>query len=266
VGVEWVVMRLMTFAVLAVIVRALVRARLLPANRPARFRGRGAVVCLGASTVQGNVSYDWVASLARRLPALSFVNAGINGETSAQVLARVPSVVACQPSHVIVMVGANDLFAIRGSRLAGGRRTTLDDYRSNLTAIARSFPGARVALMSVQPLGERMDAPENVAMDRVNEVVRTVAAAEGVAYLPFNERMKSLISDGDRPFRDSPLPVLLAMVLRLGLGVSLDRIGRWQGYRAHSEGLHLASPAGTLAADLVEEFLRLRGGGHDHAG
>jgi hypothetical protein len=30
------------------------------------------------------------------------------------------------------------------------------------------------------------------------------------------------------------------------------------GYRAHTEGLHLASPAGLLAADLVEEFLAAR--------
>jgi hypothetical protein len=27
------------------------------------------------------------------------------------------------------------------------------------------------------------------------------------------------------------------------------------GFRAHTEGLHLASPAGLLAADLVEEHL-----------
>jgi hypothetical protein len=44
-------------------------------------------------------------------------------------------------------------------------------------------------------------------------------------------------------------------VLRLGLGVGLDRIGQWNGFRGHTEGLHLASPAGLLAADLVEKHL-----------
>ena len=249
-------MRLMLLALLGVVGRALVRARRPPANRPARFGGRGPVVCLGASTVQGNVSYNFVDELARRLPERDFVNAGINGETSAQVLSRVPEVVACGPTDVIVMVGANDLFAIRGSRMAAGRRTTFEEYRNNLTEIVRGLRPARVALLSVQPLGERLDSPENVDMDRLNAVVRSVAEAEGVAYLPFNERMKDLVGAGSRAFADSPVRVLLAIVLRLGLGVSLDHIGRVNGFRAHTEGLHLASPAGLLAADLVEEFLR----------
>jgi acyl-CoA thioesterase I len=183
----------MSLTALGVIVRALVRGRRLPANRPATFQGRGAVVCLDASTVQGNVSFDFVTELARRLPDRTFVNAGINGETSSQVLARVPEVVACQPTDVIVMVGANDLFAIRGSRLAGVRHTTFDEYRTNLTAIMHALRPARVAMLSIQPLGERLYSPVNRDMDRLNEIVRTVAATEGAAYLPFNERMKSLL-------------------------------------------------------------------------
>jgi acyl-CoA thioesterase I len=251
-------MRLMlsvVVGVLGLVGRALLRARRPPANRPARFTGHDAVVCLGASTVQGNVSFNFVDELARRLPDRAFVNAGINGETSGQVLSRVPEVVACQPTDVVVMVGANDLSAIRGSRMAGGRRTTFDEYRANLTAIVRGLAPARVALMSIQPLGERLDSSENQDMDRLNAVVRAVASAEGVTYLPFNERMKDLVRGGNRAFVDSPLPVLLAIVLRLGLGVGLDHIGRLNGFRAHTEGMHLASPAGLLAADLVEEFL-----------
>jgi hypothetical protein len=73
--------------------------------------------------------------------------------------------------------------------------------------------------------------------------------------VPFNDRIQQLVRLGDQPFADSLAPVLLAVVLRLGVGVGLDRIGRWHGFRAHTEGLHLASPAGLLAADLVEEVL-----------
>jgi acyl-CoA thioesterase-1 len=250
-----VVMRLMLLAMLGVIGRALFRVRRLPANRPTTFRGHGAVVCLGASTVQGNVSYNFVDELARRLPDRTFVNAGINGETSAQALARVPEVVACQPTDVVVMIGANDLFAIRGSRLAGGRHTTFEEYRTNLTAIVRALRPARVALLSIQPLGERLDSPENLDMDRLTEIIRSVASAEGADYLPFNERMKELVNGGGQPFQDSLARVLLAGVLRLGVGLNTDHIGRLFGFRAHTEGLHLASPAGLLAADLVEGFL-----------
>lgn len=252
-------MRLLLFAVVGVVLRGLLRARSLPPNRPAKFTGTGPVVCLGASTVQGNISYDWVSELGRRLPGQEFVNAGVNGDTSGQVLARVPSVVACRPSAVIVMVGANDLFAIRGAKLADGRRTTFAEYEENLTAIVRALSPARVALMSVQPLGELLDSPENRDMDRVNALVRQVADAEGVTYLPFAERMKEIVGGGGAPFRDSPLPVFRAIVLHLGLGVPLDRIGRWNGFLAHTEGLHLASRGGLIAADLAEEFVRSAG-------
>jgi hypothetical protein len=41
-------MRLLLGVVLGVVLRVVVRARRLPANRPAAFRGQGAVVCVGA--------------------------------------------------------------------------------------------------------------------------------------------------------------------------------------------------------------------------
>lgn len=249
-------MRLMLLAVLGVLGRALFRARQLPANRPATFHGRGAVVCLGASTVQGNVSYNFVDELARRLPNRVFVNAGVNGETSAQVLARTPEVTTCQPTDVIVMVGANDLLAIRGSHIASGHHTTFEEYRTNLTKIVHTLRPARVALMSIQPLGEQFDSPENLDMDRLNEIMRSVASAEDVNYLPFNEQMKTLIANGNQPFQDSLARVLVAIVLRLGIGLTLDHIGRLFGFHAHTEGLHLATPAGLLAADLAEDFLQ----------
>ena len=101
-------MRLMLLALLGVIGRALFRGRQLPANRPALFRGRGAVVCLGASTVQGNVSYNFVDELARRLPDRTFVNAGINGDTTEGMLQRLDRTVPNGTSAVILQPGGND--------------------------------------------------------------------------------------------------------------------------------------------------------------
>jgi len=107
-------MRLLLFAVVGVVLRGLLRARSLPPNRPAKFTGTGPVVCLGASTVQGNISYDWVSELGRRLPERTFVNAGVNGDTSGQVLARVPSVVACRPSASISTIAFVQTCFVRG--------------------------------------------------------------------------------------------------------------------------------------------------------
>jgi lysophospholipase L1-like esterase len=155
-------------AAAGLVIRGFARFRRLPANRPANHRpqtGRPTVVLLGASTIQGNVSFNIVDELARRLPEHDLVNAGINGDTSAQALARVPEVVACRPDAVVVHIGANDALAIRGSAMARNvvERPTLDSYAANLAAIVQGLAatGARIALMSIQPVGEQPDAEIN---------------------------------------------------------------------------------------------------------
>jgi acyl-CoA thioesterase-1 len=258
-----------------VVVRAFTRMARPPANNPAAFlAGNGTesrkprTVCLGASTVHGNVSYDVVGELARRLPGHDLVNAGINGQTSAQVLDRLAEVTACAPDHVVVLIGANDLLAIQGTPLGRGNAArlpetpTLDSFARNLTGIVRGLRQSgdpQIALMSIQPLGELLDSDINRAVDQLNAAISRVALEEGVAYLPLNERLKDYLkantfSDA-KAYNGALLPVLSAIVLHQGLGVDLDRIGRMNGYAAHTEGLHLASAGGAIAADLVEEFV-----------
>jgi lysophospholipase L1-like esterase len=255
-------------AAVAPFVRGFARLRRLPANRPANHRprpGRPVVVLLGASTIQGNVSFNIVDEVARRLPERDLVNAGINGNTSAQALARVPEVVACRPDAVVVHIGANDALAIRGSAMAQNvaERPTLDGFAANLSAIVRGLAptGARIALMSIQPVGEQPDSEINKDVDRINEVVRRTAAAANVTYLPLHERLTDLLAErgAGRPAVDSLMPFVRAVVAHLGIGVPLDRIGRLNGYAVHTDGLHLASPGGLVAADLVEDFVRAGG-------
>ncbi|WP_291411785.1 GDSL-type esterase/lipase family protein [Actinophytocola sp.] len=181
-------------ALVLVVVRAFTRFRRPPANNPAAVlarasSGRPRVVCLGASTVHGNISFNWVDELARRLPAFEWVNAGINGETSAQVLDRLPDVVACTPGHVVVQVGGNDL-------LARDEPLDLEAFTANLTAIVAGLraTGARIALLSFQPPGERPDSPVGAAAARLAAAVRRVAADEDVAYLPLPERLTDLLA------------------------------------------------------------------------
>jgi lysophospholipase L1-like esterase len=174
----------------------------------------------------------------------------------------VAEVVGCRPDAVVVHVGANDALAMRGSTMAREVtvRPTVESFAANLAAIVRALAptGARIALMSIQPMGERPEAEINRDVDQINAVVRRTAATEGTGYLPLHERLTELLAKRGtgRPAVDSPTPVLLAIVAHLGLGVPLDRIGRRNGYAVHTDGLHLASPGGLVATDLVEDFVR----------
>lgn len=69
------------------------------------------IVCLGDSITWGfpyGPDYSWVGLTAREL-AVTLVNRGINGETAENLLLRFnDDVIAQRPSHVVILIGAND--------------------------------------------------------------------------------------------------------------------------------------------------------------
>ncbi|MFC7103334.1 GDSL-type esterase/lipase family protein [Nonomuraea rubra] len=68
------------------------------------------VVAAGASMTQGSLGADWVASLRASFPTYEFVNAGNNGDTTADLLNRVDTdIVACRPAAVTLLIGTNDV-------------------------------------------------------------------------------------------------------------------------------------------------------------
>ncbi len=93
-----------------------------PGNGPDAFRaGAGSsslTVVAGASTVQGTLSADWVSGLNK--PGDQIVNAGINGHTTADMLARLDhDVIELDPERVIMLIGTNDLRADIDRRCPG---------------------------------------------------------------------------------------------------------------------------------------------------
>lgn len=74
-----------------------------------------------------------------------FGNGGVAGETSAQILARVPAIIALKPGIVSVAGGANDLAAA----------VPYATWTANMTAIATQLraAGIRVALQTILPRG-----------------------------------------------------------------------------------------------------------------
>src|ERR1700742_5112840 len=71
------------------------------------------VACVGSSTTASKGTYRWIAELESR-PQNSrfrFVNLGVAGALSFDILRRLPRVVDTQPDRVIVLVGTNDILA-----------------------------------------------------------------------------------------------------------------------------------------------------------
>lgn len=86
------------------------------------------LVGLGDSITWGypsGPSDSWLTILGEKL-GYEYINMGINGETTEQILRRVPQVMAEQPDAVLLLGGTNDAY----------QGVTLQDLQRNITAIA----------------------------------------------------------------------------------------------------------------------------------
>src|SRR4051812_15814222 len=115
---------------------------LMETASPLRFRAP-TLVGFGASTMQGAGDDPAHGGAFRRLAALvpgaerQYVNLGIGGNTTTDMLARVEACQAIVPRDVIVILGCNDL-----PRTPDGsphRRTTLTAYAENLNHIFKAI-------------------------------------------------------------------------------------------------------------------------------
>ena len=231
-----------------------------PANTPGAWLRRGlrdglAVVCTGDSHTSASLSADYVADLRSRpeLEGWEFINAGQNGDTSLELLKRLDSIVRCQPDAVTVLIGSND---VRAGFSAVEERAFEENVRAILARL-NGVNGARVAVLSVPPLGEDLADEVNRQVERCNAVLRRVAVESGATYLPLHESLKRLMEDlgASRPFELSVRVMLGAAVRRYIGRQSWDRIGDANGLIVHTDHLHLNDRAGKVVADLIAGWL-----------
>ncbi|MEV4354131.1 SGNH/GDSL hydrolase family protein [Nonomuraea sp. NPDC004186] len=227
------------------------------------------MICLGDSITRAQVSADYVAMLRSRLPEATVINAGVNYEPSSETVKRLDDVVSQDPDVVTVLIGTNDANSTLSGTLAKTLRKrwklsadpTPEAYAANLTTIARRLQDetmARVAMLSLPVIGEELDSVSVRRAAEYSEIVRRVAAAEGVTYLPLNERMTAYLEErgrapGIRYQAEGRLAQTAAMQHFL-LGRSLDAISKGRGLQLTTDNIHLNSRGAAMIADLIEGF------------
>jgi lysophospholipase L1-like esterase len=256
------------------------KLNLLPANNPKSFLesgmredGKKLVAVIGGDLVHGNISYNFVDDAARRKGCFDyqFINDGVNGSTSFDVLERLDHVIACNPDFAVILVGMNDAslkiapdLAKRNMRIHGqSEKPSLLVYERNLAQIVnrlKTETTAKIALLSLPVAGENLFSKANKEIDQYNEVIKKIAETTNVSYLPFNEKLKAFLKGkGHTRGRSLPNSYKLyeqAVVQHFVYGHSLDRIGHRNGFLLLTDGMHLNSTAGMMAAHQVELFLK----------
>jgi len=145
--------------------------------------GEKRVVFMGDSITEG-----WGGN-GKFLPGKPYLNRGISGQTTPQMLIRFrPDVIALHPKVVVILAGTNDLAGNTGP-------TTLEAIEDNLISMAElaQVNGIRVVLASLLPVSdylrpqtERRPPQKIVAL---NQWMKDYAAKNGFVYLDYYSAM-----------------------------------------------------------------------------
>jgi len=161
--------------------------------------GENRVVFMGDSVTEG-----W--HLDESFPGKPYINRGISGQTTPQMLVRFrQDVIALQPKVVVILAGTNDIAGNTGP-------ATLEEIEDNLASMAdlAHANGIRVVLCSILPA---VDYPWQPGLtpapkiDTINTWLKAYAADHGYVYVDFHSAMKdereglpkSLSRDGVHP-------------------------------------------------------------------
>jgi len=160
------------------------------------------VVFMGDSITDG-----WGRGRGVFFPGKPYVNRGISGQTTPQMLIRFrPDVIALKPKVVVILAGTNDIAGNTGPM-------TLEMIEDNLTSMAElaTANNIRVVLSSVMPVCDYIKTqterrpPEKIIA--LNAWIKTYAAKNGFVYLDYYSAMlddkqmflKELTYDGLHP-------------------------------------------------------------------
>jgi lysophospholipase L1-like esterase len=235
------------------------------------------VACLGSSSTAGKgQAFNWISELERRDRnwRFRFRNFGVGGDLAYNAVQRLPSVLACRPERVVIWVGGNDVLAMVSKKVRRYFRISkhLPNepspgwFRENLQTIVQRLKAdtqATVALCSLPPIGEAPGSANpfqseiNRRIEEFSAIIREVAQEETVAYIPLYETMLAqILASPGRAFTSFQFLAFYRDAFRaLVLHKSPDEIARINGWRFHTDGVHLNSRSGIIIADLVQGFI-----------
>jgi lysophospholipase L1-like esterase len=162
----------------------LTRYRAENAALAAPAAGEKRVLFMGDSITDG-----WGRRYAKFFPGKPYVNRGISGQTTPQMLIRFhPDAIALQPKAVVILAGTNDIAGNTGPM-------TLEDIEGNLTSMAElaKANGIRVVLSSVMPVCDYIKMqtdkrpPDKILA--LNSWIKDYAAKNGFVYLDYYSAM-----------------------------------------------------------------------------
>lgn len=144
-------------------------------------KGENRVVFLGDSITQ-----NW--DLSESFPGKPYLNRGISGQTTPQILLRMrQDVIALKPKAVVILAGTNDIAENTGP-------ISLEAIEDNLTSMVQlaQKSGIKVILSSVLPVARYPWRPEIKPIEKIralNQWMKDYSSRTGAEYLDYYSAM-----------------------------------------------------------------------------
>jgi lysophospholipase L1-like esterase len=243
--------------------------------REPRRPGERRIVCAGDSITHATVSFDYVRALRERLgPSTRIFNAGVNGDLAYNLAERLPSIVACAPDIVVVLIGTNDLCGAQTESVARQQRRTkqlpefasLEFFEEQLRRVLRGLraeTSARIVVVTPPLLGEDLTHPVYTRLCAFAERAIELANAHDAQVIAFHSAMADALRASGHAARPGfsagvkELSWLVTTPLQHYLtGMSYDRISRRRGLWGSADLIHLNETSGAILVQLLENALR----------
>lgn len=244
-------------------------------GREPRKPGERRIVCAGDSLTHATMSFDFVQRLRERLgPNVRIFNAGVNGDLAFNLAERLPSIVACAPDDVVVLIGTNDICGEQTAEVAQRqqREKELPELASQaffereFTRVLlglKAATNARIIAVTPPLLGEDLRHPVHARLQKYAQCITETAAKHGASVIAFHEAMERALRASGHAARPGFQPgfrevmwMALVPFQRYLAGMSYDRISHRRGLWGSADLIHLNERSGTILADLLEAKLR----------
>lgn len=266
------------FVVCAVTGYGFYRATKTPSNNAEAFLmstidpSKKIVLFMGDSITHGAVSYNYVEKLSKdnEFSHFIFINEGINSQFAYHQLNKVDHVVRTKPDEIFILIGTNDCRATLSDAeyerfnelwklpvkptkewFAHNLKTLVDKLKANTRA--------RITLISIPPLGEKVDSVPFQKSIEYSHYIKNVAQEKKVGYIALNETLTdAIIKNGNNDIKGYELDLggmYGAIFSHYLLLQSWDDISDKRGLQFLTDNLHLNNRGGNILIAKIKESL-----------
>jgi lysophospholipase L1-like esterase len=230
------------------------------------------VVCIGDSITYGRVGVSYFEMLKSEFGGkYRFINSGINGNLSYDVLKRIEKVTTMKPDIAILLVGTNDVWAtysektmkayIRKNRLP--ERPSKESYARNLAEILQRLKTASIAHIGVMSLPLITEDPEHILFKKsveYSELIKKITSQMDLCYIDLNERQRDYLTKNKKnpsSGREISWEFTFRMIFKhILLRKSWDALSQENGFLLTVDHVHQNSTGAALIKDCASEFLK----------